>query len=66
MALSAQRKGEIALLILKAKLRKDGLRLGNDFRRELFQTAKELGIDPQELKEFVREFAQGLFEETFA
>lgn len=66
MALSKERKGEIALLYLKNKLREDGIRLKPDTLRQIGNTAKTVGIPFEEAKEFVEELVREMVEETFA
>jgi hypothetical protein len=61
-----KRKGEIALMFLKNKLRKDGIRLGQNTKRELGNTAKELGISTEEAVEFAEGLTRELVEEVFA
>ena len=60
------RKGEIALLLLRARLHKEGVRLGPNFRRETGNVAKELGIPFAEAMEFAEEFVREAVEQTFA
>lgn len=60
-----KRKGEIAYLILKRRLGKEGLFLGKSRRRELGNLAKAVGISLSELEEFGREVSKELIDETF-
>lgn len=60
-----KRKGEIALALLKHQMGREGIRLTRDFKRELGNVAKETGIPPDELKEFVKIFIEELLKETF-
>jgi hypothetical protein len=55
MALSKERIGEIAMLVLQEKLERDGnIRLNpSEIKREVSNTSKKLGITPQEGAEFV-------------
>lgn len=64
--LTEQRMGEIALLILKMKLRADGIRIGKNTRREIGNTAKELGIPFEEALEFTEVLTKELAAETFS
>lgn len=49
--MDTQRQGEIALLLVRKQLTKRGL-LGEGFRRELGNAAKDLGVEPHELEAF--------------
>jgi len=60
-----KRKGEIALLCVKLKLRKDGIRLAQNTRREIGSTAKELGISTDEASEFAELMVRQLVDEVF-
>lgn len=61
-----KRKGEIALLVLRNQLQKEGVRIGNNTKREIGSTAKELGIDIKEMTEFVQVMAREIFDKAFA
>ena len=60
-----KRKGEIALVLLKYRMGREGIRLTPDIKRDLGNVAKETGIPQDELKEFVKIFVEELLEETF-
>lgn len=60
-----KRKGEIALMYLKRKLRTEGVRLGQNTAREIGNTAKELGLKPEEAKEFAEIMVREIVEEIF-
>ena len=60
------RKGEIALKLLKMRVRMDGIRLGKNTRREVGNTAKEIDIPFDEAIEFMEDLARELMVETFA
>lgn len=60
------RKGQIALLVLKKKLRDEGIRIKPDFRREAGNLAKDLGISVEEIVEFYESLIRELVEETFS
>ncbi len=60
------RKGQIALLLLKHRLRKEGVRLVPDFKRSLASDAKELGIPVQEALEFYEGIIRENVDEIFA
>lgn len=65
MALSERRKGEIALLLLKHRLRDDGIRLTPNFRREVGNDAKAIEVEIDEAMEFAEEIVRELVDETF-
>ena len=60
------RKGQIAFLFLKHQLREKGVRLTPNFRREVGNDAKAIGISIEEATEFVELIVRELVEETFA
>ncbi len=60
------RKGQIALLYLKNKPREDGVRLTPNFRRQVGNTAKAIGISVDEAMEFSELLVRELVEEAFA
>ncbi len=64
--LTEARNGEIARLILKSQLRKKGVTLDNNFRRDIGNEAKNLGIPHEEMLEFVEKIVREIVEETFA
>jgi hypothetical protein len=53
MALTEARRGQIALALLKARLRKEGFRLSSSGRRELGAEAANIGVPVEELEQFV-------------
>jgi len=61
-----KRKGEIALLFLKYKLRRDGIRVGQNTKREIGNTAKDIGITTDEAVEFAELMTRELVDEVFA
>lgn len=63
--LSNERMGEIALAIMKLKLKKEGFQ-PNDMKRNLSNTANEMGIPPEELMEYSEILVREMVEETFA
>ncbi|MEK9183564.1 MAG: hypothetical protein AAB890_00635 [Patescibacteria group bacterium] len=65
MALTKERKGEIALAVLKARAKQEGFRIYPGIKRELGNLTKETGIPVDELEEYIREFALELLNETF-
>lgn len=64
--LTEQRMGEIALLLLKMKFRTEGIRIGKNSRREIGNTAKEIGIPFEEALEFTEVLTKELMVETFS
>ena len=64
MALSKEREGEIALAVLKHRMKKEGLHLGN-LKRELGNVSTATGIPLNELQDLVRLLSEELFEEVF-
>lgn len=64
--LTEVRKGEIALMLLKMRVRMDGVRIGKNTRREVGNTAKEIGITFKEALQFMEEMTRELMVETFA
>ncbi|MEK7603609.1 MAG: hypothetical protein AAB461_00630 [Patescibacteria group bacterium] len=60
------RKGQIALLLLKHQLRKKGVKLTPNIRREIGNDAKAIGISIEEATEFVGLIVRELVEETLA
>jgi hypothetical protein len=60
------RKGQIALLFLKHHLREKGVRLTPNFRREVGNLAKAIGISLDEAMEFIEAIVRELVEEVFA
>ncbi|PIS39957.1 MAG: hypothetical protein COT32_02275, partial [Candidatus Nealsonbacteria bacterium CG08_land_8_20_14_0_20_36_22] len=57
-----KRKGEIALVLLKYRMGREGIRLTPDIKRDFGNIAKETGIPQDELKEFVKIFVEELLE----
>lgn len=47
--MSEKRMGEIALMLVKHRLMKSALPAPNDFRREIGNVAKEIGVDQTDL-----------------
>ena len=60
------RKGQIALLYLKNKLRREGFRLSSNLRRQIGNTAKDIGIPFEEAREFAEIMVRELVDEAFA
>ena len=65
MALSKERLGEIAVLVLTHKLKKEGMMVKpKELRSEVFNAAKAIGISPIETAEFLKEGLKLLFEDA--
>jgi|GEM_PF-2780222 len=60
------RKGQIAILVVKSILREKGIRLSSNYRRELGNEAKNIGISFEEFLEFAEPLIRELVDETFA
>ena len=59
------RKGQIAFLYLKHKIREEGVRLTPNLRRQAGNTAKAIGISTEEAMEFAENIVRELVEEAF-
>lgn len=60
------RKGQIALLFIKHRLREKGVRLTSNFKREAGNEAQTIGISTEEAMEFIEGIVREIVEETFA
>ncbi len=60
-----KRKGEIALALLRYKVRREGVRLDLNLQREFGNIAKDTGIPINELKGFLRLFVEEMVREAF-
>ncbi|MFT5179635.1 MAG: hypothetical protein ACI9GH_000537 [Candidatus Paceibacteria bacterium] len=65
-SLTPERRGEIAILFLKHKLRQTGIKFSKETRREITNVAKSVGVSDEEALAFVQELALELFNETFS
>ena len=59
------RRGQIALLYLRNKLREEGVRFSPNMSRQIGNTAKAIGISVEEAKEFAEIIVRELVEESF-
>lgn len=59
------RMGEIALLLIKHWVRKEGFRLSGDSTGEIENAAKKLGISSEEMMEFSEILLRELVDEIF-
>lgn len=66
VALTEQKKGEIALKYLKERLSREGVKLSKDMKRDIANTAKKIGVDQKDAEQFVEELVRELVEEVFA
>jgi hypothetical protein len=68
MALSQQRIGEIAMIVLEHKLRNDGgVRLNpKEIKRQLSNNCKQFGITLEEGAEFAGIFIKKAYDQTMA
>ncbi len=67
MAMTEARRNEIAYLYLKCKVQNDGVRslVPNNIKRQIGNTAKDLGITTEEAQEFTHNLILPLFFEAF-
>ena len=61
-----KRQGEIALMFFKYRLRKEEVHLTPDFKRQISNSAKAIGIATEEANEFVETVVRKLVEEAVA
>ena len=66
MAITKERQGELALMHLKSKLRREGITIKPNMRRQTANEAKELGISHEEAAEFAELLFREIVEEAFA
>ena len=64
-SLSEARKGEIALLVLKHKMRDEGVKITPHYLRSIGNVAKSTGIPKDELTMFVESLTRELVDEAF-
>jgi hypothetical protein len=65
MALSQERKGEIALLYVRNMLYRDGIKLSQETQREIVNKSKQIGVSVEEATEFAEEMVRDLVEKVF-
>jgi hypothetical protein len=63
--MTEERKGQIALLYLKARFQDEGIRLRSDMRRQIHNDAAKIGIRPEEAEQFVEELVREMVEKIF-
>ena len=67
MSLTQERIGEIALLVLKKKIRQDGFRLSSDnIKQKITDEANNLGIPAEEFAEFTKIILWEMYEDTIS
>lgn len=67
MAISQERLGQLALIALKGKMRRDGIHLNpKDIKREITNEAKNLGVPVSEAAEFALFLIKYIYEDTTA
>ncbi|MFH1990338.1 MAG: hypothetical protein ABIJ19_00570 [Patescibacteria group bacterium] len=59
------RKGQIALLLFKQRMREQGIRFKPNMRREVANEAKNIGITVDEAMEFLEIVIGEMFDEAF-
>jgi hypothetical protein len=59
-----KRMGEIALAVLRDRIRREPVHLGPNYKRELGNAAKRLNISQDEMKLFARTLIEEAIEET--
>lgn len=62
--MNKERIGEIALILMKNQLAKDGIKM-KDYHKELGVISEETGVSLRELFDFMRVLIEELLEETF-
>ncbi|MBI5913078.1 hypothetical protein HY839_01405 [Candidatus Azambacteria bacterium] len=62
MALTQEKKEEIALKVLQYMLNKEGIKVGDGLLRDLGNLAKATNISLDELKKFTREMIEGILD----
>jgi len=63
--MTEERKGQIALLLLRDRLRNEGFRLKPDMKREIGNQAAKIGVPIEEAIQFVEGLVREMVEEVF-
>ena len=63
--LSEERKGEIALALVRHRLRTSGLKINGDLKREIINRAQQIDVDEGEAIAFAEELIRELVDEVF-
>jgi len=61
-----KRKHEIAFLLIKNQIKEKGIKISPNFRREVGNEAKNIGITTEEAMEFMEGIVRELVDKTFA
>ncbi len=64
--MNEKRKGEIALLFLKLKLKDKGILIDKNIEKEVDRLAVSVGLDPEESAEFIEIIIREIIDEIFA
>lgn len=64
--MTKERIGELAYLFLKQRLKDEGFTIKSDFKRNLANKAKEVGVSNEEALEFVEGIVGEALDEIFA
>lgn len=59
------RKGQIALLVLKEKFRREGIRLESDYESKLRVVSEAIGVPYEEIREFFELIVRERVDEMF-
>lgn len=63
--MTEERKGQIALLLVKSRFKDEGIRLKPDMKRDIGNSAKKIGVPADELLQFVEGLTREMVEEVF-
>lgn len=63
--MTEERKGQIALLLIKDRLRNEGVRLKPDMKREVGNVAKKIDIPASECMQFFEDLVREMVTEIF-
>jgi hypothetical protein len=64
--MTTEREGEIALILLKESLLRNGVKLSDETVRDIKNKAKRLGISEEEAMEFAEKRVRELVDRVFA
>ena len=64
--MTEERKGQIALLLLKDRLHNEGVRLKPDMKREIGNQATKIGVPIEEVMQFIEGLVREMVEEVFS
>ncbi len=63
--MTQERKGQIALLMVRDRFRDEGIRLKPDMKRNIGNLASKIGVPTDELLQFVEGLTREMVEEVF-